>query len=169
MHKEQAKARIETIEQELAALRQIIDAPGALLPSPGVHTGETYWVLGSNTPRGFIPRPFGAEHVEDYSALPNMFTNEEVARAYAEAIVTFLLLRRQPGTEPANNEELQWQIVPDTVSVVCDSTVSLSRKVARISPCFESYDKANAAISTIGRDQITRMYRTFHHVSNKES
>jgi hypothetical protein len=138
----EAKIELAQIAERQAALQKIVDAaPKSLLTKGGYNIGGPMnqdWVRGETT-----------------------------ALAYADALDTLLMLRHQPGSEPAKDEE-QWTIRTGDVQRGTLSTTYLfgtNVKASRISPCFATDADARAAIDTIGADRILRMFRTLHGVA----
>ena len=142
----EARRELAQIAERQAELQKIVDAaPKSLLTANGGPNGSNvaYWM---NSPA-----------VED--------TN--VAHAYADALDTLLMLRHQPGSEVARDEEAQWAIEcsDDGKSLRLSSWGCINYKVPYLSPCFSTREAAQAAIDTIGADRILRMFRTLHGVA----
>lgn len=95
----------------------------------------------------------------------NVYPNQEMANAYDKAFKTMIELRKCQGTEPAN-DNVQYFIVPrlDTNILVAVSSKHLSGKCSEISPMFDTEDNLNAAIESVGKENILDMFKTFHGV-----
>lgn len=185
MDKTQAQARLaeldrasRKIQDETAALREILDAPEPtrLLPRPKGAGSEVYWVLigdPSADGTGFRPDPRSVFTPGGRYDRGNVFTDLQVAQAYADALETFLMLRGQPGTEPARVAKTQYVIEP-----MCDSHTgrcfgvevvnanNFRTKLARLSPCFGSEAYAKQAVNTLGTSDLIQMFTTFSHAED---
>lgn len=104
-----------------------------------------------------------AEYWNDEDAKNNMwFADKEQAERYAEALSTFILLRKQEGTEPAK-DNMQWVIELDDEGNICfEDWESAGAKLRCISPCFNSRENAHKAIENLGEERIVNMFKYFH-------
>lgn len=93
----------------------------------------------------------------------NLFPTEQIAKDYAKALNTMLLLRRCEGTIPATSSR-QYVIRYIDNEVWVDSFNDFGAKVEMICPCFDTQENTEAAIEQIGKDNIIRMFKTFHGI-----
>lgn len=181
MNKDQAFARLKelqaqaaSIQIEVQTLRKIMEAPDSLLTKPVPGSKQDYWIVGSGGPDGFNVEWCGAytKEPEPYSS-GNIFQSEECAENYAKAMDTLLLLRHQPGTEPAKDTRTQFVIEPDwqlseegnpSLYIKARELGGLIYKMARVSPCFKTMKDAKNAIEVVGAEAILHMFKTLHHV-----
>jgi len=161
---------------DLAALQQsIIDAQNkadelqkqieeqnkkSLLERVEAGSGETYWGIDEfNT---VVYRGANLANTYDYKGAA--FTTKEQAENYCKAFETFLELRRCEGSEPAMNNKKQYMLGLHTSSIllVVEGYYGLENKLDKLSPCFVSREKAEAAFDKIGKENILHMFKTFH-------
>lgn len=161
INKEQAQARLSAIEDglrtlndEAAALRSIIEAPEKVEKKPLVQAADEpgYPILLGCRPTGFA----AGNEVRGLQG----FETRTQAQAYAEAFNTLLDLRRQPGSEAAEDGKPQWVIWSDGSVSVFHS--NWQNKTSYISPMFDTEASALAAREAVGLDRILRMYNTLH-------
>lgn len=124
------------------------------------------------TPR-YIDKESVASYIYDYndsfvanivSCSPKInmhFADEEQCARYAEALTTFILLRKQPGSEVAKEAE-QFVLRLCGVNVYVDDVYPFDYKISLISPCFKSEESARKAIETLGEERILDMFKYFH-------
>lgn len=139
MNKTEALKRLDALETEAAALRRIIEAP-----EPVENVEKKPLLTHSFTAKMVYPG--------------NPLVGSDVSDGYAKAINTLLDLRRQPGSEAAEDGERQWVIWPD--GSVFHS--NWQNKTSYISPMFDTEASAIAARDAVGLDRILRMYNTLH-------
>lgn len=164
--------RLSQLESEVTLIRAALLAqpepkPTSLLTKPEPGSEEGYWFISGDWSGAVLLESAQAnEDDPKYYEGGNMFQTDKLADAYAEAIETMLLLRHQPGTEPALAKKVQLVISPrfgpDRLQI-CEWS-SMDIKAEYLSPCFQTQDAAQAAIDTIGADRILRMFKTLHHV-----
>lgn len=167
MDKTAALARLTTLEAEANEIRKILEAPeraASLLTKPVPLSGSEYWRLDKNTcTAGFNTQD---DRAVDSTSYPggNIFQSEKLAKDYAEAINTMLLLRHQPGTEPVSGRD-QYVIQPSGALTVVEAICYLNpnMKLARLSPSFSTKDHAIAAIESVGMARIMKMFKDLHH------
>lgn len=145
------KRRLDAIEEEAAKLRQILEAPEQVEKKPLVQAKRLrgYSVVHSND--GYVS--------SDMTYFANGFATKSQAQAYAEAFNALLDLRRQPGSEAAEDGKEQWFIRGD--GVLFNMNV-LRYKLSEISPPFDSKASALAAKEVVGWDRIKKMMDTLH-------
>ena len=167
MSKKEAEERLLAIEKEVATLRQIINtpekAPSLLFYPP---EGNSYYQITS-TNYGklcILENAISYREKDQYVGSGNIFQSQEIAEEYAHAFNTFLLLRHQPGTVPADANE-QWLIKLDlnTLKIRTVLTRALAWKLGRLTPCFSSQQAALDAVETVGVSAIVHMFNTFQH------
>lgn len=101
-------------------------------------------------------------HYDEDDDYLTSFADEDQCERYAEALTTFILLRKQPGTEPVC-ESMQFVISNNyDLSLCIDVYNSKHIKTTRLSPCFDSEENAKEAIEKVGKDRILRMFKYFH-------
>lgn len=106
---------------------------------------------------------FTSVEVGGNSVHPMHFADEEQCKRYAEALTTFILLRKQPGSEVAKDKELQYIIDCNMAGNLVIEECSISGfKIGNISPCFNSEESARKAIETLGEERILNMLKYFH-------
>lgn len=171
MDKQQALAELAALKERADALEKIINAPEvapSLLTKPEPGGGKRYYTIC-----GRAKRITEAEQYHTNDPNPevykhgNIFTDLEIAEAYAEAVDTMLLLRHQPGTVAAKEGKEQFVIDIEGVSLrpfICPLE-DLDMKAGYLSPCFITRKHAQDAVDAIGADRIVRMFKTFHHIS----
>lgn len=137
MNKTEALKRLDALETEAAALRRIIEAPEPVEKKP------------------LLTHSFTADMV--YPGNPHVGSN--VSDAYAEAFNTILDLRRQPGSEVAEDGKHQWYINSNGVVAY---TADLEWKLQQLCTMFDSEASALAARKAVGFVRILRMYNTLH-------
>lgn len=157
INKEQAQARLSAIEDglrtlndEAAALRQIIEAPEKVEKKPLVQAKDQAGSFVQWGSAGYFASKFGGI---------NAFETPAQAQAYADAFNTLLDLHRQPGTEPAEDGKYQW-IIRGNGGV--DRFSPLYVKLESICPPFDTKASALATREAVGLDRILRMYNTLH-------
>lgn len=90
------------------------------------------------------------------------FADDQQCARYAEALTTFILLRKQPGSE-AVKDERQYTIETENGDVLGIYPVTTEYwKFVCISPCFNSEEAARKAIETVGEERILNMFKYFH-------
>lgn len=130
---------LRTLNDEVEALRSIIEAPEPVEKKP---------LLPETILRVEMIISNGAD-LKDAAAW----------QAYAEVFNTLLDLRRQPGSEAAEEGKTQWFIDGEGFAAIWQSTPN---KITQICPCFDSGDSALAAREAVGLDRILHMYNTLH-------
>lgn len=172
MDKDKALERLNILETEAKEFHKIIEAPDpapSLLTKPVPGSGDQYWIVtegGSYCQLSNAERNAFATHA-DYYTHGNLFQSEELAKAYAEAFDTMLLLRHQPGTVAPKISGSQWIIKTSNeqmISLFVDGWCRWPTKSQSISPCFVTKKDAQRAIETVGEERIIRMFKTLHHV-----
>ncbi len=158
----------ESIKQETAELRKIIEAPEpatSLLTKPMPRSGKEYWSI-TFINGGVCANTAFAGFATDYIDKGNMFQSKALGEAYADAVNTMLLLRHQPGTV-SNKYEHQFVIciAGSGTSIEILSYDDFTCIASRISPAFKYEADAKKAIEAVGSDRILRMFKTFHHVA----
>lgn len=125
------------------------------------------------TPR-YVDKESVASYIYDYndsfvanivSCSPKInmhFADEEQCARYAEALTTFILLRKQPGSEVATDGIKQYVLFPYYNEVSVASYSCVFYKFSRISPCFKSEESARKAIEILGEERILNMFKYFH-------
>ena len=93
----------------------------------------------------------------------NLFPTEQIAKDYAKALNTMLLLRRCEGTIPVTSSR-QYVIRYINDEVWVDSFNDFRAKIELICPCFDTKENAELAIKKIGEDNILHMFKTFHGI-----
>lgn len=144
MNKQAALARLDALEKEAAALREIISKPDALLPAE--LQGQV--VFGG----GFVSAP--------------------ELDGYLGAFATMIKLRQQPGSQPPSNER-QFLIGVDfkaggMLINTTPRTPHNGSKFGKISPCFATMEQAIAAVRVVGDEAILQMFRTLAHSDQGE-
>lgn len=174
--KQTALQRLASIENEAQELRKIIEAPEpakSLLSKPEPGSERTYWVVNASAYDGegihrltSVTREACSNWVQLYKH-GNFFQSPQLAKDYALAIDTLLLLRHQPGTEPAIDGDRQWLVLLDwPLKLVASSCRYSYFKQTQASPCFKTEQYAKQAIETVGKDRLMHMFNTFHHVED---
>lgn len=93
-----------------------------------------------------------------------LYPDQETAKAYHEALDTFIQLRKCHGSEPVTDTE-QYFISPnESVSPRILSSRFIGDKVSEISPAFDTRQNAQNAINSVGEENIINMFKTFHGV-----
>lgn len=169
--KEQALQRLSDLEAELDELRKIIAAPDTPKPPPSLlwapALNEDYFQIGSGGFGALVTQGnnMGDVTTGEYGGRGNIFPTRALANAYAKAFNTFLLLRHQPGTEPASDEYDQYfiRLRSGGDGAQVDPIGCKDYKMTEMSPCFSTHAMAQAAITAVGEDNILHMFRTFHH------
>jgi len=163
MNKELAQERIQAIQKELTELQAIINAPDvkpALLEVPPADV-RPYRIDGSSNGFKCAVSSYPQAPFTSYKESFNAFTTKELAQDYAEAFLTMLELRRQPGTIPYTPKGVL--IAYDKPAVTID-TVHPTVHIHSASPCFDSNESAKAAINKVGKDKLIKMFKTLHHI-----
>lgn len=146
MDKQAALARLGALEQEAAALREILSKPDSLLPVE----------LGTVGSRAQVA--FGGE-----------FAGSNDLSGYLAAFRTMIDLRAQPGTVKPNDN---WQYVlrptaslsvPNTTLVEVVRRKDKFSKMNYLSPCFGTENAAMLAINKVGSNRIIAMFKTLSH------
>lgn len=158
---------MNTIEQQIDNLQEQIDALKQQLAEQTKHEKkqdsllqEGVYYLAEDGGSGFE----GNGPCDVSQKVPNSFQSGHISQAYAKAFETFLLLRHQPGTVKAE-DGIQWLIrAREEGGVYSDNFWCDSYKVDYISPCFKTKEHAEAAIQTIGEEQLMQMFNTFHGI-----
>lgn len=168
---EQVRQEIERAQEQLRQLEEILNAPeGApsLLVKPEIAGGKTYWALETNAFGEFqVGRRSAASEEKKYYWHGNIFMDEEQAGSYAEALDTLLLLRHQPGTQPATRDtQFQLEVVGEGGRLCMRAYERTVReaKMQKLSPCFNTGEDAAAAISAVGEGRVLRMMQTLHGI-----
>lgn len=182
MDKSKALERLSALESEAQELRKIIEAPEpppSLLTKPEPGIIQEYYCITSDLEARRGSQMYGFEASTEsvcFYTHGNLFQNVELASNYAKAFDTFLLLRHQPGTEPASNYA-QYQLELDRARVSSDTIdykeffvdaiarSILTTKANKFSPCFATLKDAERAKETIGQERLMHMFKTFHHIS----
>jgi hypothetical protein len=158
-----ALARLAEIETEAEVLRKFIETPAAsLLTRPG--DGELHCIVA--TMGGFSVST--KLRVAGEGSDGNLFQTEYLAKTYAEALNTMLLLRHQPGTVPANDENQFIIIITRECGVTYTGLGDAEFKAGGTSPCFSLEEDAQRAIDTIGSARIARMFRALSHIGSDQ-
>lgn len=143
----EALARLEAIEAEQKELRKLLEsskeeeAVGSLLESNELVHGWTNF-----------------QHQFNYE-----FGTIELAESYSKAFETFIKLRQCKGSEAAEGQEEQWMLEPMDDTVHIEHWNSLDVKIKQLSPCFSTEEYAQAAIESVGEENILQMFKTFSH------
>lgn len=90
------------------------------------------------------------------------FADKDQCERYAEALTTFILLREQPGSEPVCDSKQFVIEIGAGMNLYIDAYINPVVKTTRFSPCFDSHENTVAAIRTVGKDRILRMFKYFH-------
>lgn len=159
MNKTEAILRVAEIDrlvhdltEEAAALRSIIEAPESeKKPLVQAKDKPGFPILMQTNCNGFTVG-FEQRNMQAFETV-------EQARAYAEAFNTLLDLRRQPGSEAAEDEKRQWLIRGDGD---VEWFAMLVAKIENTCPCFDSKESAEAARDAVGLDRVLKMYNTLH-------
>lgn len=133
------QSSMRELAEEVAALRRIIEAPEPVAKKPLVQPERGKTGIGLNW--------------------SGRFWSLAQARAYGDAIDTLIDLRRQPGSEAAEDVKYQWNIAGRGE---IQKLRSLELKISEICPWFDSEESAEAAIAAVGKDRILRMMNTLH-------
>lgn len=177
----EAITHIKAMQTELAGLRDLVQRlgttpepaplpepalPDALIKSPTV--GKGYGRITHSPAHGFSTSSIYVLRPEqDICDQGNLFIDTELTRAYAQALDTLLLLRRQPGTEvPSIRSQYQLEFLAEGNLVVARNQ-RIAYKLTQISPCFKSDYWAQRALSTVGLPRIKRMFEVLHGVTVK--
>jgi hypothetical protein len=162
MDKNQALQRLTALEAEAAALRAIIEAPER---APSLLTkAKRFWWLHSLNGRLTVFNGMMRHGNPELYNHGNFFQSAEVARAYADAIDTLLLLRHQPGTQECFAGDSPFVIRFVHSEAVCVDHLAAIEAIGGISPCFQTASQAKAAICEIGADRLLRMFKTLHGI-----
>lgn len=151
MNKTEALKRLDALETEAAALRSIIEAPEKVEKKPLVQAKELFGYTGLHGDEGYVG--------SSMTSYRNGFATKSQAAAYAESFNTLLDLRRQPGSEAAEDGKEQWYMRGDGMLFSCFGLVS---KLSEICPPFDTKESALAARDAVGLDRILRMCNTLH-------
>ena len=139
MNKEQALEKLDALEKEAQALRKIIEAPERLL-----EVGDPYYT---------------------YMCSIKVCPDRDITEEYHKAFNTFIQLRQQEGSEPANGGADQYYIrLNRHGEVIIDFLYGKNSKTQLISPCFKTWTYAENAINFVGKEAITHMFNTFHGI-----
>jgi hypothetical protein len=90
------------------------------------------------------------------------FADKEQCERYAEALTTFILLRKQPGTAPVTDGIEQYIILFGDGDLCIEKYSDLSVKINNMSPCFNSAPAAMDAVRALGKQKIIDMFYNFH-------
>lgn len=94
---------------------------------------------------------------------PMHFSDQVQCQRYADALTTFILLRKQPGSCKAIDYVMQYVIkVDEDYDLYVGDWRSSPCKISEISPCFETEEQAEQAIRQIGKERILEMFKNFH-------
>ncbi|MGL5219788.1 MAG: hypothetical protein ACRC8G_10000 [Plesiomonas shigelloides] len=164
MDREQELKKLAQLEKEVADLKAMLEKPQrtpSLLMRPAEDL-DVYWEIHSGAATGRL-------HAVDCEGIQrgvhgNCFQSESLAKAYAEAIDTMLLLRHQPGTRKGSGSAM-WCIGTTATGhlTIFRSNVDCT---GLICPAFDNAESARAAIAVIGIARILRMFKVLHHVDN---
>lgn len=166
MDKREAMERIAAIEEETKKLRAIVEAAEAaeevcLLKTPKL--AEPYNSLELRNRKfgggGGLTRTRSDDKEYKFATFPD----RDTADAYAKALNTLLHLRHCPGTVPPKNDN-QYIIMANEscATVFLEYWKSQGLKASLLSPCFDSYESAKAALAEVGEDNIKHMFETLH-------
>lgn len=155
--------QMDSIERSLMDYTHIAPNPPALVTGPRPGSRAAYYGLQQAEDfRGLTPMSLEANNPDyDMYTHGTTFSDAAQARAYADAIETLVLLRRQPGTVPAVNMN-QPTIMVDTRHMVPSVVVrqGVGTKLSYVCPTFDSARSARRAIHTVGGRRIMRMMDT---------
>jgi hypothetical protein len=163
-NKAEAISRIEAIEKELQELKKVVeqeDKPeiGCLIKTPECDDGEYKSNYISDTASEF-------KHEEYYSIHQNPmhFADAGQCQRYADALTTFILLRKQHGSEAAVEGVEQFTIEPkeDKADIHVNVWKMQIYKIRGMSPCFKTREAAEDAIKALGEERILNMFKAFH-------
>jgi len=162
--------RLTKLEAEAAELRKLLTKPApprSLLTKPEPRDGSQYWALSFGQYCELVSVEGCACSSEvGFYAHGNLFQSEVIAKAYAEALDTLLLLRHQPGSERACGDRTQYiiRLTGDMGRLRVAGFDDTRLKAEYVTPCFVSQHWADLAIETVGADRILRMFKTLHGV-----
>jgi hypothetical protein len=137
MNKTEALKRLDALESEAAALRSIIEAPESVEKKPLIWSDDDH-----------------------YSTLvvSTRVQHQSVGDAYADALLTLLDLRRQPGSEAAVDGKRQWYITATGEA----GNWTTQHKLQILCPMFDSEASAFAAKEAVGWERIKKTMDTLH-------
>lgn len=159
MTHEQAVTRLAELEAELASLKATLTTTPPTPPRL-IQPGRYFITSGEG---GFETDNNSTPYTD-----PTTFATEDQAEAYADALNTLLLLRRQPGTVPAKHDTPRYLIRLDdsgTVGLVIESKRFLENQATYLSPCFTDAGSARTALDALGAERILAMFKTLHGVA----
>lgn len=165
--RQQALERLISLESEAAQLRKVLDEkpyPASLLPYPDkTDNQQAYYIKDGENGQFEVGEMSSKKTTEDHA---NVFSSREDAEAYKDAINTFLMLRKCEGSTTTKERVAQWLIEYDVEAekVITTRRYVLSSKISRLSPAFDTEANAQKAIKTIGKDKLTALFKTTHHV-----
>jgi hypothetical protein len=159
-NKAEAISRIEAIEKELQELKKVVEQEDkaevdCLIASPVENHGEHFFIMDDDN-------SFSAESCGSYHQVGMHFADAEQCKLYAEALTTFILLRKQPGSEAAVSGKEQWTFQPEGATLESLYCNEYEYKICSISPWFSSEKAAYEAIKSLGAERILSMFKAFH-------
>lgn len=156
--------QIAKLKKQVEALQRTIESmennKSCLIRSPDASsTYEGAYIIGRDE-----IFDFEIDYVATIAGCTTMhFLDEDQCKRYANALTTFILLRKQPGSEVAVEGRVQYLIGVNYAGEICVHFYEkLGNKVTEISPCFDSVQSAWCAVEVLGKDRILNMFKYFH-------
>lgn len=160
---QELKKQLQILQQKIEGMEKVQiedNVKDSLIKKTNHIEGKTfYYIQDTDT-------EFSCEY-SDYGWSPEgnetHFADEEQCKRYAEALTTFILLRKQPGSEVANdNSQYIIKLKPWGTNPEVEYYSTVGYKLMNISPCFNSEESARKAIETLGEERILNMFKYFH-------
>ena len=162
MNKQDAVIKLENVNRRIDRNRHAIDCAKADNEAMrGLVAQLQAFIDAPEKPGSLLP--ICAFEKETRMQFPVPFPNHNPDK-WAEAFMTFIELRQQPGSEAPIDGKRQWTC-DDTDDLETGSSIIQSAlKSMQLIPCFDTQVDYQSAIKTIGADRILQMVHTFQGV-----